>query len=95
MITTRERCQMCHRYNPVGFHVPSWLWELAVHPHWQNSIVCLDCFIRGADEKMLRWERQIKLYPMSLAAHIEFAADVELPPDAGGREDHHEPSQSD
>lgn len=82
MIPTRERCQMCHRYSPIGFHVPDWLWQLAVHPHWQNSILCLGCFIQGADEKLLRWDRHITFYPVSLASHLEEVRGVEVPSDA-------------
>lgn len=68
---TRERCAMCQRISPVGFHVPTEVWQACVHPHWQNSVLCLGCFISQADEKLIAWDRHITFYPVSLKSHLE------------------------
>ena len=70
-VPTRERCGVCHKISPVGFHVPNELWDAVVHPQFNNSILCLNCFISYADEKLARWDTVIKFYPVSLAAHLE------------------------
>lgn len=70
MIPTRERCQMCNRISAVGFWVPNEIWKAAVHPHWQESPLCLGCFASQADEKLIHWEREIKFYPVSLVSHL-------------------------
>lgn len=80
MNPTRERCQMCHRISSVGFHVPDAVWEAAVHPHWRNSVLCVQCFIAQADEKLLRWDEEIRFFPVSLRSHLEEFAG--LPEDA-------------
>lgn len=68
-LTTRERCAMCHRYSPVGFHVPNEIWRASVHPHYSESILCIMCFAHGADERGVAWETGITLYPVSFATH--------------------------
>ena len=79
MIPTRERCQACHQISPVGFHVPDTMWRAVVHPHFQNSILCLPCFISRADEKLIDWSAVITLYPVSLASHLQAAGVLNLP----------------
>jgi hypothetical protein len=69
-IPTRERCAVCHKISSVGFHVPNELWLAVVHPQFNNSILCLNCFISYADEKQAKWDRVIKFYPVSLASHL-------------------------
>jgi hypothetical protein len=70
LIATRERCQMCHHVNAIGFHVPNAVWLAAVHRHWQNSILCLSCFVSQADEKLIAWDEGIVFYPVSLRTHL-------------------------
>jgi hypothetical protein len=70
MIPTRERCQACQQPSPVGFSVPDDVWEAVVHPSLRNSILCLPCFISRADEKLIAWDEQIELFPVSLAKHL-------------------------
>lgn len=77
-ISTRERCAACQRISPVGFHVPNEIWEAVVHPHFCNSILCLFCFASRADEKLIMWERDIKLFPVSLASHLKSVRGVDL-----------------
>lgn len=70
VLATRERCAMCHEYSGVGFWVPDDVWEAAVHPHWQNSTLCLRCFVVGADQKLIPWDESIKLFPVSFITHL-------------------------
>lgn len=70
-IATRERCQVCHKVSPVGFFVPHETWRRAVPRNWQNSVLCLTCFISFADERLLRWDEEIEFYPVSLRTHLE------------------------
>jgi len=61
---------MCFRANPVGFHVPDEVWKEAIpQEHW-SSVVCLLCFARLADEKLIPWHRRIQLYPVSMHSHL-------------------------
>lgn len=69
-ICTRERCAACQQVSPVGFAVPKDVWKAVVHTNYQNSILCLLCFISRADEKLIEWEKDIKLYPVSLATIV-------------------------
>lgn len=82
VIPMREMCQMCHRVSPVGFDVPDDIWQEVVHPHWQNSIICLACFIARADEKLVAWDRDIKLYPVSLASQLKIIRETEASKEA-------------
>jgi hypothetical protein len=66
----REFCALCNRVSPVGFWVPNECWEAVVHWSRINDIHCLSCFIARADEKLIRWDREIKFYPVSLALHL-------------------------
>ena len=68
---TRERCGICHKISPVGFWVPNEVWEACVHPRHQNDVLCLSCFISMADEKLVRWDKHIQFYAVSLASHLE------------------------
>jgi len=61
----REICCLCHEVSRVGFHVPNEIWELAVHGKHTNSIICLQCFTRLADERGVEWDKEIKFYPVS------------------------------
>ena len=71
VISKRESCAMCHDIIHVGFRATKDLWEECVRPHYQNSSVCLRCFARVADEKLLAWEKDVTLYPMSLRTHLD------------------------
>lgn len=70
MICTRERCQLCGDISPVGFHVPDETWRAAVHPSLVHSVLCLPCFASMADEKLIRWDEGIRVFPVSLAGHL-------------------------
>jgi len=71
MIPTREICKICYHVNPIGFKVPQKIWS-AVNPLQENDCtICLSCFTRLADEKMIKWDKDIKLFPVSLKTHLE------------------------
>jgi hypothetical protein len=63
---------MCHRANPVGFQVPDSIWREVVPEEYQSGVVCLPCFTRLADEKLVPWDRQIRFYPVSMATHLGY-----------------------
>jgi hypothetical protein len=65
----REICAICHEVSRVGFHVPDEIWELATHRHFRNSILCLRCFTRLADERSVEWDKDIQFYPVSWITH--------------------------
>ena len=71
---TREICKLCWQINVVGFHVPDDVWTAVVPPEVRERIVCLPCFARLADEKLVPWDRDIALFPVSLATHLQTRA---------------------
>ena len=70
VVPMRESCRMCWRISAVSFAVPNDIWREAIHPFHHNSIVCLDCFIRRADEKLLPWDKSIQFFPTSMRTHL-------------------------
>lgn len=62
---TRQFCQICGGIHKVDFWVKDHIWKAAIHKSFQNSIVCLNCFMERADEKFLEWEKDIILRPTS------------------------------
>lgn len=67
----REICHLCHEVSRVGFWVPDEVWRAALHKSQQESIVCLRCFTRLADERGVEWDADIKFYPVSQVTHLE------------------------
>ena len=65
----REICSLCHEVIRVGFYVPDEIWKLVVQKYYQNSIICLRCFTRWADEKSVEWDKDIKFFPESWKSH--------------------------
>jgi len=70
-IASREICKLCWHVNAVGFQVPDAVWAEVAPAHLLSSVICLQCFTRLADEKLIAWDRAITLYPVSLATHLE------------------------
>ncbi len=68
-VTTREICEMCHQVNAVGFLVPDGVWRLIIPIDFQNKVVCLQCFAKLGDEKRIRWDLNIKFFPVSFVTH--------------------------
>lgn len=68
--SSREVCKLCFEVNAIGFSVPDRVWLQVVPEHVRTRVVCLRCFVRLADEKLVPWDREIELFPVSLASHI-------------------------
>lgn len=64
-------CRACWHPNPIGFVVPDAVWEQAVHPELQHEMLCIGCFARMADERLIRWCDVIELFPVSAAAMVD------------------------
>ena len=71
MSLSREICRMCWRANPVGFSVPDNVWQDVIPPEHRSHTVCLSCFTRLADEKLVPWDYSIRLYPVSMHTHLK------------------------
>jgi len=67
---SREICKACFEINRVGFSIPDDIWLVAVPAKLRDSILCLNCFTRFADERLIEWDRNIAFFPVSLATHI-------------------------
>jgi hypothetical protein len=67
----REICRCCWRPSPVGFSVPDEVWKQSVHPRFQASVLCLGCFARFADERLVTWDEEIEFWPVSAASMTE------------------------
>jgi len=70
MIASREICKICYHVNAVGFSVPDEVWAAVVPSHLRDRVICLSCFTRLADEKMVEWDRAIEFWPVSLVTHL-------------------------
>lgn len=68
-MATREICKLCYHPNRVGFRVPDDVWCAVVPEAVRDSVVCLSCFTRLADEALVRWDREIEFFPVSAVAH--------------------------
>lgn len=71
----RQICALCHRQVTIDFWVPDKIWFSVVHNHYKNSIHCLNCFIIRADESLIEWDREIKLWPISMARQMGITLD--------------------
>ena len=66
---TREICKCCGQVNAVGFAVPESVWRESVPEQLQESVVCLVCFSRWADEARVEWDADIVFHPVSRVTH--------------------------
>lgn len=64
---TREICKICYRVNRIGFKVSDRVWLDVVPANVRNKVVCLDCFSRIGDSKMVAWDQDIEFFPVSLS----------------------------
>lgn len=69
-LLSRERCQCCKRYSPVGFYVPNQIWDLAIPNEFHESPLCIMCFADMADERLVDWSKDVQFFPVSLAEHV-------------------------
>jgi hypothetical protein len=65
----RQICALCNEISRVDFWVPDEIWKSALHKSQLNSIICLECFTRLADERSVEWDKEIKFYPISWTTH--------------------------
>lgn len=79
---SREICKACCHAGGIGFHVPDEVWYAAVPEKFQNGVLCISCFIRLADEKLIPWDECIDLYPVSMASHVRDMIRFEPEPEA-------------
>ncbi len=68
--TSREICKICYHVNPVGFSVPDGIWQAVVPEGFRDKVVCFTCFARLGDERCVEWDREIELFPVSMATHL-------------------------
>ena len=69
--STREMCRCCWRPSPVAFLVPDAIWEAAVHPAFRDQVLCVMCFACFADERLVEWDRDIRLIPTSAVVMMD------------------------
>jgi hypothetical protein len=79
-IATRERCGVCHKVSPIGFHVPNEVWLIAVPDYFRETVLCLSCFTSFADERLIAWDEAITFYPVSLRTLLEGARGLTISP---------------
>lgn len=76
MIATREICKICYNVVRVGFNVPDEVWEGVVYKEHLTRVLCIDCFTKLADEKLIEWDTNIEFYPVSLKTHLQGVIDT-------------------
>jgi len=67
----RQLCSVCHREYAIDFVVPKEIWKLATHSSQRENLICLDCFVRMADTRFVKWDKDIQIFPTSLVSHIQ------------------------
>lgn len=70
-IPCRQKCAACSQVLTIDYHVSDGIWYEAVKPFYNNSIICINCFARWADEKLLPWCQEITLRPCSMRIQID------------------------
>lgn len=68
---SREVCRVCDHPNRVRFSVSDAVWEAVVPEKLRAHTLCLNCFVRLADEKVVYWDRDIKFFPVSFATSLD------------------------
>lgn len=64
--STREWCNCCNNYSPVSFHVPDEIWNEVTMGKFQR--LCIMCFAKRADERLIDWAKDIQFFPFSLVS---------------------------
>ncbi len=76
---TRKLCIICHHINAIRFRVSDEIWDNLISTHLElsrklqinwNKEVCLNCFTRLADEQLIKWDKNIEFFPVSLATSL-------------------------
>jgi hypothetical protein len=82
MIPSREVCRICWHENPIGFTVPDAVWTAVVPGTLRRHVICIACFARLADARLVVWEEEIQLFPVSRATHLALAWGLTRPDNA-------------
>lgn len=90
-IPIRQFCDICGHVDRVMFWVPDDMWFEVIPRHHYTSRVCLHCFTERADEKMVKWDKVIKLCPVSMATQVEIQVGVSHGEYKNGMNVWHEP----
>jgi len=69
-IPSREVCKMCWNEITVGFKVPNHIWKASVPSLFKDKTLCLGCFTKQADHKLIAWSEKIEFFPVSLRDHL-------------------------
>ena len=48
-----ETCAICTREQRLAWHISSELWKDVVSPDYRKGTLCLECFLRMADDKQI------------------------------------------
>jgi hypothetical protein len=76
-IPTRQWCDMCGEICRIIFWVPDDVWLECIPRHHWTSRVCIECFMKRADEKLIQWEKDLKIISMdSLYSQIEVQKNI-------------------
>ena len=59
-----QYCAKCGEVIPVYFTVPLIQWQSIIPIELQDKKVCLHCFVAFAQNKELKWDTNIKFYPV-------------------------------
>lgn len=46
-----EHCKCCTREQRLAWYTTDWLWERVVPSYDQKCVLCLECFLRMADDR--------------------------------------------
>jgi hypothetical protein len=61
----RDFCNVCFQPNAFPFVVPDQLWKACVPTGLQKAELCVMCFAKFGDERLLPWEDFIEFNPIS------------------------------
>ena len=53
-----ETCDCCTREQRVAWSISDGLWTKVVIKHYRNKVLCLECFLRMADDRQVRIKLQ-------------------------------------
>jgi hypothetical protein len=45
--------------------VPDEIYKAAIRPQFRDGYICLECFVKEADEKLIEWDKDIIFHPYS------------------------------
>ena len=73
MPPSRQICKICGHAEAIGFYVPDEVWYIVVPGFYKEQELCLSCFARLADEKLIPWDDYIEILPpISMYNYIKY-----------------------